>query len=204
MHPLQLVVNCQQLLADVICVGKIRQRLQNIFQGSLCIDQQTAIGAAWLNSHGHNIVFSPFSDMPPRTGVCTATDLKSLSRNSRFAVVGGFHHIPRTLHTSWRGPDAASSRLSLGLNAVLVEVITAAQESIPGEHRTATDQFGTQVLPVDHEPTHKTAVNVPRSELEVAHIPRTNQLLNDTNARVDQGRCWLRGACRQARRRVLP
>ena len=46
MHPLQLVVNRQQLLADVIGVGKIRQRLQNIFQGSLGIDQQTAIGAA--------------------------------------------------------------------------------------------------------------------------------------------------------------
>ena len=30
MHPLQLVVNRQQLLADVIGVGKIRQRLQNI------------------------------------------------------------------------------------------------------------------------------------------------------------------------------
>ena len=79
MHPLQLVVNRQQLLADVIGVRKIRQRLQNIFQGSLCIDQQTAIGAAWLNSHGHNIVSIPFSDMALRTGVCTATDLKSLS-----------------------------------------------------------------------------------------------------------------------------
>ena len=32
MHPLQLVVNRQQLLADVISVRKIRQRLQNIFQ----------------------------------------------------------------------------------------------------------------------------------------------------------------------------
>ena len=32
MHPLQLVVNRKQLLADVIGVRKIRQRLQNIFQ----------------------------------------------------------------------------------------------------------------------------------------------------------------------------
>ena len=55
MHPLQLVVNRQQLLADVIGVGKIRQRLQNILQGSLGINQQSAIGAAWLNSHGHNL-----------------------------------------------------------------------------------------------------------------------------------------------------
>ena len=100
MHPLQLVVNRQQLLADVIGVGKIRQRLQNILQGSLGINQQTAIGAAWLNSHGHNFISIPFSDMPLRTGVCTATDLKSLSRHSGFAIVGLFHHIPRPLHTS--------------------------------------------------------------------------------------------------------
>ena len=180
MHPLQLVVNRQQLLADVIGVGKIRQRLQNILQGSLGINQQSAIGAAWLNSHGHNIVSIPFSAMPLRTGVCTATDLESLSRHSGFAIVGGFHHIPRPLHSSWRRPEAATSRLGLGLNSVVVKVITAAQKSIPGEHCTATDQFGTQVLPVDQEPTHKTAVNVPRSELEIAHITRTNQLLNDS------------------------
>ena len=37
MHPFQLIVNR-------------RQRLQNILQGSLGINQETAVGAAWLNS----------------------------------------------------------------------------------------------------------------------------------------------------------
>ena len=36
MHPFQLIVNS-------------RQRLQNILQGSLGINQETAVGAAWLN-----------------------------------------------------------------------------------------------------------------------------------------------------------
>ena len=143
MHPLQLIVNRQQLLADVIGVRKIRQSLQNILQGSLGINQQTAIRASWLNSHWNIIISVPFSDMPLRTGVCTATDLESLSRHSGFATVEGFHHIPRPFHTCWRRTDAASSRLGLGLNAVVVEVITSAKESIPGEHRTSTDQIGT-------------------------------------------------------------
>ena len=37
MHPFQLIVNS-------------RRRLQNILQGSLGINQETAVGAAWLNS----------------------------------------------------------------------------------------------------------------------------------------------------------
>ena len=36
MHPFQLIVNS-------------RQRLQDILQGSLGINQETAVGAAWLN-----------------------------------------------------------------------------------------------------------------------------------------------------------
>ena len=55
MHPFQLIVHCKQLLADVIRVWKIRQRLEDILKRSLGINQETAIGAAWLNGHGPNI-----------------------------------------------------------------------------------------------------------------------------------------------------
>ena len=55
MHPFELVVNREELLAHLVRLGKIRQRLQNIRQGSLGINQKTAISAAWLNGHGPNI-----------------------------------------------------------------------------------------------------------------------------------------------------
>ena len=55
MHPFELVVNREELLAHLVRLGKIRQRLQNILQGSLGINQKTAISAAWLNGHGPNI-----------------------------------------------------------------------------------------------------------------------------------------------------
>ena len=55
MHPFELVVNREELLAYLVRLRKIGQRLQNILKGSLGINEKSAISAAWLNGHGPNI-----------------------------------------------------------------------------------------------------------------------------------------------------
>ena len=59
MHPFKLVMNRNQLKSNVIRVGEIGKKTQDIFERTFRLDHHSAIGASRLIKHNHEGISDP-------------------------------------------------------------------------------------------------------------------------------------------------